>query len=77
MSRTVFDFGSGVSPPSVAGVDSAGLEGTALDVLSKDHFTGIRFFRRCLVSTAECMDKLRVDYIHNWVCRVSAMTRRV
>ena len=73
--RIVFDFGSGISPLSVTGVDSADLEGTALDTLSKDHFTGIRFFRLCLVSTTECMNKLRVDYVRRWVRRVTATTR--
>ena len=70
----VFDFDAGVSPLSITGVDSADLEGTALGALSKYHFTGIRFFHLCLVSTTECMNKLRVDYVRKWVCRVSAMT---
>ena len=76
-SRIVFGFGSGISPLSAADVDSADLEGTALGALSKDHFTGIRFFRLCFVSTIECMDKLQVDYLRKWVCRVSVMTRRL
>ena len=71
----VFAFDAGVSPLSVTGVDSADLEGTAFDALSKDHFTGIRFFRLCFVSTTECMNKLRVDYVRKWVRRVSPMTR--
>ena len=59
-SRTVFDSGSGVSPLSVAGVDSADLEGKTIDVLLEDHFTGIGFFRLSLVSTTYCTNKLQV-----------------
>ena len=60
-SRTVFDFGPGVSPPSVAGVDSADLEGKAIDVLMEDHFTGIGFFRLSLVSTTYYTNKLQAS----------------
>ena len=76
-SRIVFAFGSGVSPLSVAGVDSTDFEGTALDILSNDHFTGIRFFRLRFLPVSSCIDESQAYYVRKGMCRVSTMERRL